>query len=129
MPSIAPRSTLRRALRATALAASLAMAGTAHATPDAGAAAEIDQLLAAVGHSACTFIRSGKEYDAEEARKHLLMKYRFARSRIDSAEQFVRDLASASSVTGEPYQVRCSGVQSAARPWMEAQLRAVRSRR
>ena len=38
--------------------------------------------------------------------------------------QFIRDLASASSSTGEAYHVRCGAVDSIAKPWLEAQLKA-----
>ena len=125
------RSSLTSALRRTAARALLGCAvsfaaGALHATPDARSAAEIDALLAFVAASECTFIRSGKEYDGAEARKHLAMKYRYARSRIQSADQFIRDVASASSMSGDPYQVRCGTVQEPARAWLEAELRRVR---
>ena len=37
-------------------------------------AAEIEVLLDAIGSSECTFIRNGKQYDAEKAESHLRMK-------------------------------------------------------
>lgn len=115
-------------LAALALAATL-LAAPAHSAPDARASAEIDQLLGKVADSGCTFVRAGKDYSGPEARRHLEFKLGFVRSRIDSADQFIRDLASASSSTGEAYHVRCGAVDSIAKPWMEAQLKALRGQR
>ncbi|MEP7207226.1 MAG: DUF5329 family protein, partial [Casimicrobiaceae bacterium] len=94
-------ASIRGIAAALVAVSALAVAPIAEATPDARASAEIDQLLGAIDHSGCTFLRSGKEYTGAEARRHLEFKLGFARSRIDSADQFVRDLASASSTTGE----------------------------
>ncbi|MEO5700910.1 MAG: DUF5329 family protein [Casimicrobiaceae bacterium] len=107
----------------------LTVAPIAQATPDARASAEIEQLLGAIDHSGCTFVRSGEEYTGAQARRHLELKLGFARSRIDSADQFVRDLASASSTTGEAYRIRCGRDESAARTWLESRLRSIRSLR
>ncbi len=89
-------------------------------------AAEIDQLLGSIASSGCTFVRSGKEYDGASARRHLEFKLGFVRSRIETADQFVRDLASASSTTGEAYHVRCGAADSTAGAWLEARLKAIR---
>jgi hypothetical protein len=119
---------IRPALCAVVLA-SLFAAGTAQAAPDARASAEIDQLLGAIASSGCTFVRSGKEYSAAQARKHLEFKLGFVRSRIDSADEFIRDLASASSTTGEAYHMRCAGTDTTTRPWLDAQLKLIRHQR
>ncbi len=119
------RPRLRRTLAGLALASGL-LASTAYATPDARATAEIDQLLATIGSSGCTFVRSGKEYDGAAARKHLEFKLGFVRSRLASADQFVRDLASTSSTTGEAYHIRCNGNDSTAGSWLEAKLKSIR---
>ena len=119
---------LRAALTALVLVSILTATG-ASASPDARGSAEIDQLLGDISNSGCTFIRSGKEFTGQEARRHLAFKYGFVRSRIDSADQFIRDLASASSTTGEPYHIRCADAQTDARPWLEARLKAARRQR
>ena len=94
--------------------------------PDAPAQAEIDHLLEFVGASRCTFIRNGTRYAASEAKAHLQMKYRFAKLRLGSAEDFIRYLASGSSVSGEPYHVNCDGADLLAGDWLGEELRRYR---
>jgi hypothetical protein len=117
---------LRRTLAALAVASALGT-GTVQATPDTRVSAEIDQLLGNIANSNCTFIRSGQEYSAAEARKHLEMKMNFVLSRLESTEQFIDKLASESSTTGEPYQIRCGNTQTVARTWLNTQLQLVRN--
>lgn len=71
--------------------------------------ARIDYLFAIVAslHDA-QFVRNGTSYDSAAAVKHLRVKLRAAGSRIKTAEDFIRDCASASSVTGTPYEIRFS---------------------
>jgi len=116
---------VRPTVAALALAAAV-FSPLANATPDAKASAEIDQLLTAIQKSNCTFVRSGQEYDGSAARKHLEFKLGFVRSRLDTADQFVEKLASASSTTGEAYHIRCSGNDNLARTWLDAQLKVIR---
>jgi hypothetical protein len=54
------------------------------------------------------FIRNGTSYDAKSAAGHLRLKLRNAGSRVKSAEDFIRDCASQSSMSGMPYLVRFS---------------------
>jgi len=117
---------LRRTLAALAVAGALS-SGAVQAQPDTRVTAEIDQLLGNIAKSNCTFIRSGQEYTAAEARKHLEMKMNFVLSRLESTEQFIDKLASVSSTTGEPYQIRCGTTQTVARTWLNAQLKLVRN--
>ena len=51
------------------------------------------------------FIRNGKPYDAQAAAAHLRLKLRSAGARVQTAEDFIRLCASASSVSGIPYQI------------------------
>jgi hypothetical protein len=69
--------------------------------------ARIEYLLAIVAslHDA-QFIRNGTSYDSAAAVKHLRLKLRAAGSRIETAEDFIRYCASASSVSGRPYEIR-----------------------
>jgi hypothetical protein len=71
--------------------------------------ARIEYLLAIVAslHDA-EFIRNGTSYDSAAAVKHLRLKLRAADSRIKTAEDFIRYCASASSVSGRPYEIRFS---------------------
>jgi hypothetical protein len=52
------------------------------------------------------FIRNGTHYDAKAAADHLRLKLRMAGSRVVTADDFIRVCASASSVSGNPYQIR-----------------------
>ena len=81
------------------------------AETSSGAGAEIGKLLSALGASKCEFYRNGSWHDAAEAQAHLTMKYEYLRDkrRISTTEQFIADAGSKSSMSGEPYQVRCPG--------------------
>jgi hypothetical protein len=121
-------------LVALALPAGVCAAGTgsAQAAPAALASQEIEQLIAALGRSGCSFQRNGSWHDAGAAQEHLQRKYEWMRDRgrIASAEQFIEDGASRSSMSGRAYQVRCPGqpVQTAA-AWLRARLRDLRGAR
>lgn len=91
---------------------------------------EITLLLERIETSNCAFMRNGSWYTPAEARKHLQRKldYMVERRMLGSAEQFISDTASASSLSGKPYMVRCGvsePMPSAA--WLNAELRRIRS--
>jgi Family of unknown function (DUF5329) len=70
---------------------------------------KIDFLIASIeGLQAAQFIRNGTAYSAKDAANHLRLKLRSAGSRVSTAEDFIRLCASASSVSGTPYQIRFS---------------------
>ena len=110
----------RARLAAALLAAAVSL--PALAAPGAAAQREIDHLLAYVASSGCRFVRGGVEHDAREARDHLALKLDVARPLLDSADAFVERVASASSLTGEPYRVRCDGRETAAKAWLADEL-------
>jgi hypothetical protein len=91
---------------------------------------EIDGLMSRLEASGCEFQRNGSWHTAAEARLHLLRKLKYLEDRgaVKSAEQFIELAASSSSLSGEPYLVRCANsapVES--RAWMLSQLQAIRS--
>ncbi len=91
---------------------------------------EIAYLLGYVETSACQFQRNGKTYPAAEARAHLARKYSTVKSRIETAEDFIRYVASASSTTGEAYRAHCPGAKERdSGPWLSDELRRLRERR
>ena len=103
--------------RVSALVLGLVFLGhwpAAHAAPPAIAVAEINYLLDFVDRSGCKFYRNGSWYDAKAAAAHLRDKYAYlARGdRIQTAEDFIEQAASKSSLSGLPYQVRCSGQEA-----------------
>lgn len=71
--------------------------------------ARIEYLLGTVAslHDA-RFIRNGSSYDSTAAVEHLRVKLRAAGSHVKTAEDFIRYCASASSVSGTPYEIRFS---------------------
>jgi hypothetical protein len=107
---------------AALLAVALGVARPAAATPDAVAQAEIDHLLEYVGKSTCTFVRNGSPGTGEAARKHLETKYQFAKSRISTAEEFIKNLATSSSMSGEPYKIICDKKERPAGAWLADEL-------
>jgi hypothetical protein len=52
------------------------------------------------------FIRNGKAHDASEAAAHLAFKYARAKSRVSTAEDFIKRVASKSSVSGKEYLIQ-----------------------
>lgn len=100
-------------------------------SPPAGAApspvvderARIEGLLATIASSGIVFIRNGSDHSAAEAADHLRSKWSRAGDRIATAEDFIEQLASRSSQSGEAYRVRLpDGTVHDAGPWLREQL-------
>ena len=91
---------------------------------------EITLLLDRIEASNCSFNRNGDWYPSAEARKHLQMKldYMVKRKMLGSTEEFIAKAATASSVSGEAYQIRC-GTQApvASATWLTTELKRIRS--
>lgn len=90
---------------------------------------EINGLLRAVGGSGCLFIRGATAHPAGEAQKHLHKKYEYlaSRNRMASAEDFIELAGTNSSMSGEPYTIRCG--ESPPVPsgdWLRARLKLMR---
>jgi hypothetical protein len=83
---------------------------------------EIAHLLDHIGSSGCTFVRNGAQSDAASARAHVARKYDYVRSRVRSAEDFIRLAATQSSISGEPYHVRCGGQDALTGAWLTQEL-------
>ena len=94
----------------------LTLAPVARAAPPAIAQTEINYLLGFIGNSACQFFRNGSWYDGKKAAGHLRDKYAMLTTgdRIHTAEDFIEEAATKSSLSGQPYQVRCSGDRAVA---------------
>ncbi|HWZ63540.1 MAG TPA: DUF5329 domain-containing protein [Steroidobacteraceae bacterium] len=91
-----------------------ALAPIARTAPSAVAQTEIDYLLRSTESSACEFFRNGSWYDAKKAAARLRDKYEVPalRDRIQTADDFIEQVATKSSLGGQPYQVRCSGAKA-----------------
>jgi hypothetical protein len=83
---------------------------------------DVQFLLQYVSESGCTFIRNGERHESTAAADHLRMKYEHDRRHIKSAEQFIDRLASASSLSGQPYVVSCGGETQTSREWLNEAL-------
>jgi hypothetical protein len=89
--------------------------------------AEIAALLTRLETSGCEFERNGVWYGAAEAKAHLQLKLGAAGT-FSSAEQFIERVASKSTMSGQPYLVRCE-ISTPVRSdqWLIAQLKEVRT--
>lgn len=95
------------------------------------ARSEIAALLDELGTSQCEFFRNGTWYDSEKARSHLKRKFDYFERKdlLSTADAFIDDAASRSSMSGKPYQVRCAG--RGAQPsadWFKQELEEMRRR-
>ncbi len=94
------------------------MTSIAHAGAlPANARLEIEAVLTALKTSGCQFNRNGTWHSGADAQAHLTKKltYLADKNLIKSAEEFIAQGASTSSVSGKPYQVRC-GAAALRRP-------------
>jgi hypothetical protein len=100
----------------------------ASSTPPPASQREIGQLLAYLETSGCEFQRSGKWHDARAAREHIEAKYQYLlqRDMVQSTEGFIADAATASSMGGGAYMVRCNGVTQPSGDWLRAELARLR---
>ena len=88
-----------------ALLAFAALTGASDPSPIEDA--RIEYLLTVVASlQDAQFIRNGNTYDSKAAVDHLRTKLRAAGSRVQTAEDFIRDCASKSSISGNPYEIR-----------------------
>jgi len=113
------------------LAALFVFMGSVYAGPSASnASVEIEGLLTRIGTSDCEFYRNGIWYTGAEAQAHLKKKYIYLHERgmAETAEEFIANAATKSSVSGETYQIRCgsqSPVPSA--QWLRGELQRMRA--
>jgi Family of unknown function (DUF5329) len=87
----------------------------ARAAPPAVAQTEINYLLGSIDRSGCEFYRNGTWHDSKKAHAHLRYKYEMlaTREQINTAEDFIEKAATKSSLSGQPYEIRCSGGEAA----------------
>lgn len=70
---------------------------------------KIEQLIIELrGIENATFIRNGSEHTPQEAADHLEAKWEKHSSKIRTAEDFIKHLATKSSTSGEKYMIRFS---------------------
>jgi hypothetical protein len=112
------------------VAAALSFGAYAEGAVPARPQAEIDHLLRYIEQSTCRFYRNGSWHGMSEARDHVAMKYEQARRRggAGTAEAFIENAASRSSVSGSDYKVECPGAPATtSREWLTAELARFRA--
>jgi hypothetical protein len=90
---------------------------------------EIGQLLDRIEASNCSFGRNGSWHPPADARKHLQMKvdYMVKRNMLGWTEEFISKAATASSMSGEAYQIRCgNNAPMPSATWLMAELKRIR---
>lgn len=92
-------------------ALTILLPAAARAEVPMGTQIEIEFLLDYMGRSGCQFFRNGTWHDSRAAQDHLRTKYRYLvdMDRVGTAEEFIERAATASSISGTPYAVRCNG--------------------
>lgn len=120
-----PHLMLRTAVTALFLAAVPAMA----AAPAPRVQQEVRALLDAIATSPCQFQRNRSWYDGAEARAHLQKKYDYlvANNLVATTEEFIERGATASSISGTAYQIRCPGASTVdSAVWLRQKLAGLR---
>jgi hypothetical protein len=118
-------------MRRRLVAGSLVLLGTAalpvRAAPPVQEQSRIDRLIRYVeSQKAVTFIRNGTEYTAEDAGKFLRGKLETMGSEVTTARQFIKRIASRSSMSGQPYHVRMPDGQTVlAENFLEDELQRI----
>jgi hypothetical protein len=90
-------------------------------------ATEKEKIEALIKHiedlKGAKFVRNGRDYDAKTAARFLRGKWEANESRIRTAKDFVEKVASISSTTGKPYQIRLeNGKEVKSRDYLLAEL-------
>jgi hypothetical protein len=108
----------------------LLLAPVARAEPPTNVQIEINFLLGYVEGSGCKFYRNGTWYNSKTAQAHLRDKYKYltARNLIKTTEDFIDKAATESSLSGQPYEVRCNGVETMrSNQWLRDELARFRT--
>ncbi|MGC3984437.1 MAG: DUF5329 domain-containing protein [Pseudorhodoferax sp.] len=119
-------------MRGLAFVLSCCCAWAQAAPPPAPVQAEIDASLAGLQASGCEFQRNGRWHAAAEAVAHMQKKrgYLEGRDAIRSTDDFIGLAASESSLSGQPYRVRCAGAEPIdSRAWLQQRLQELRRRK
>ena len=119
---------------ATVLRAGVALSGALAAAQSGLAAsptdAEIAYLMKQLKASSCQFDRNGSVHNADEAVSHLQKKHAYMSSRVQqmTTEAFITEAASQSSISGQPYWVRCPGqLPMESKTWLMRELARYRA--
>src|SRR5215831_1746346 len=85
----------------------IALAGASSSAQPLSEDKKIEALIQTVdGMKDGVFVRNGTAYQGHAAAQHLRDKWRWKKSEVKTARDFIRVCASVSSQTGQPYLVR-----------------------
>ena len=82
-------------------------------------------MLLVIADSGCQFYRNGSWYDSKRAASHLRSKYDYLarHDQVVTTERFIEQAATASSVSGKPYLLRCGSSKAVpAADWLRDAL-------
>ena len=102
----------------------------AYAQPSTNVQTEVNALLDLVGAAGCEFYRNGTWTNSKTAQAHLRKKYTYLLENdlINSTEDFIEKEATKSSISGQPYEVRCDdGVRKTSKQWLLDELAHLRT--
>ena len=108
----------------------LCLSSLARAEPPTQVQIEVNYLLGYMEGSGCEFLRNGTWHNSQAAQTHLRDKYKYlvARNVINTTEQFIDEAATQSSLSGQPYAVRCNGgANVTSRQWLRDRLARFRT--
>jgi len=105
----------------------LSMAQAVVAATPAQEQSRIEKLIRYVeSQKTLKFVRNGTEYTAEDAGKFLRGKLEAMGGEVTTARQFIKRIASRSSMSGQPYQVRLADGQTVlAENFLEDELQRI----
>jgi hypothetical protein len=85
---------------------------------------KIEWLLNRIQKANITFVRNGSDHSPQEASDHLRSKLQQAGDQIKTLDDFIENLASKSSMSGSPYQVKMpDGSLMNAKDWYGQELK------
>jgi hypothetical protein len=58
--------------------------------------------------------------------KHIQKKYNYVKRRIATTEDFIKHIASKSSLSGRQYRIRCGNQEMSTAKWLSAELKRFR---
>ena len=122
MPAMCMKSSRRRVLLAAGL---LFLGAASQGAPAAPEMLRIDRLIAAVANQKdAKFVRNGTAYDAPDAARFLRGKLDSMGSRINTASEFIEQIASRSSTSGKAYTIHfADGRKQPAAEFLKEELR------
>jgi hypothetical protein len=117
--------------RAACLVLLAALSGHAASVPSAAEQARIDRLLDAVSaNTSCRFIRNGSDYSGADAATFLRRKLDAYGDRVKTVHDFIEQIASKSSTSGQVYKVRLAdGRELSSAEFLRAELARIEAGR